>query len=77
LNWRFSDKICEIWFIVCRKIDNQSKYKSRVDFYTKQQHYIVSLEDKDLILLLNFKKEWKTDEINKYLNWRLNDLTWE
>ena len=77
LNWRFSDKVTEIWFIVCRNINNKSDYEKRVNFYTKQQHYIISLEDGDLINLLSFKKDWKTSEIDRYLNLRLNNLIWE
>lgn len=77
LNWRFSDKVSEIWFIVCRKINNKTDYERRIKFYTNQQHYIISLEDQDLINLLNLKKDWKSNEIDKYLNQRLNNLTWE
>lgn len=74
LNWRFRDKVSEVWFIVCRDIKNKIDFNKRIQYLTKQSHYILLLEDKDLIQLLEYKKVWKDSEIDNYLNKKLEEL---
>lgn len=74
LNWRFSDKVSEIWFLVCRKVYNKIDFMTRTKYFVGQKHFIIWLEDEDLVLLLNYKADWKSNEIYKFLNQKLNYL---
>ncbi len=74
LNGRFEDKNSEIWFIVCRKNTNPNDLQNRCKFFRKQWHYILILEDSDLITLLNYRKNAEYYNIDKLLDSKLNNL---
>lgn len=75
LNGRFSNNISEIWFIVCRKIQNKELfYKRCKDLVHQNRHYIIWLDDDDLIFLLECKSNWNSSKINDILKEKLNIL---
>lgn len=75
MNWRFSNHVSQVWFIVCREIRNKQLFIERAkDFVRDKGHFIIGLDDNDLIELLNFKLEWRTDKINESLDFKLNKI---
>ena len=75
LNWRFSNHLSQVWFLICRKIENRVLFINRCkDFVLQKRHYIFWLEDSDIIQLLEFKKSNSISEINEFLESRLNEI---
>jgi hypothetical protein len=67
LNGRFSNHLSQIWFLVCRKINNKALFINRCkDFVRDKRHYIIWLEDNDIINLINLRSQWKIKEINEF-----------
>ena len=74
LNGRFDNRISEIGFLVYREIEDIDKFNQRVEHFIKQWHFIIWLSDDDLITLLNYKLAGESYKIDKFLNWKLNNL---
>lgn len=53
--------------ICCREIKNKRKLKDRLNDAIKKEEYIVILEDKDILKLINLKLKGKEDEIDEYI----------
>lgn len=64
---RLNKRRGQFGIICCRKIENRTKLKERLDDAIKKEEYIIIFEDTDIINLIDFKLKKEEDKIDDYV----------
>ncbi len=75
LQTRFSKQRGMFGILICRTIENKEKMIQRCkDVLHDRDGYIIVLEDIDIVKLLKLKEQKKEDEIDQFLNEKLDEI---
>jgi len=75
INGRLNDKRGRFGIIVCRSVKNKKRLIARCkDLLNDNGNYIITLEDSDLLKLLEFRDKKKEASIDSYLRNKLDEL---